>query len=392
MTSYDVAVVGLGTMGSFACCELARRGLRVVGLDRFSPPHDRGSHSGGTRVFRMAYAENPSYVPLARHAGMLWGQYAIEAEVPLLHRCGMLSIGEPDSALLRGTRKSSEEHGLSTTTYASQEIRKLFPAIHPSADHIGIFEPEAGWIDVNAAIEATRRLSKLAGATLLDGCPVLDITNRISHFEIVTPSQTIAAERVVVTAGAWCGQLLSKLGEPLDLPLQVVRKVVLWVNPLEPEQFTPQRLPIFAFAERFFYGFPTVFGPDVKIAVHWEPGQTVADPTLGTDMPTRDEAIPALKQAAKYLPALAGPLPSAFARVTQLKTCLYTMTPDEHFVIDRHPEWQNLVFAAGFSGHGFKFAPVVGEALADMVTLGETSLPIGFLRVGAGRFPFHDSY
>jgi monomeric sarcosine oxidase len=379
--SYDVAVVGLGTMGSFACCELARRGLRVVGLDRFSPPHDRGSHSGGTRVFRIAYAEHPDYVPLARHAGMLWEQYATAEGVPLLHRCGLLSIGEPDSALLRGTRKSSEEHGLSTTAYTSQEIRKLFPAIHPSAEQIGIFEPEAGWIDVNAAIEVARRLSKLAGATLLDDSPALDIVNRTSHFEIVTPSQSITAERVAVTAGAWCGQLLSQLG----LPLRVVRKVVLWVNPLEPEQFTPQRLPIFAFAERFFYGFPTVCGPDVKIAVHWEPGQTVADPTLPVEAPTMEEASPVLELAAKYLPALAGPLPSAFARVTQIKTCLYTMTPDEHFLIDRHPEWRNLVFAAGFSGHGFKFAPVVGEALADMITLGETSLPIGFLRIG-GRF------
>lgn len=378
MTSYDVAVVGLGTMGSFTCCELAQRGLHVVGLDRFSPPHDRGSHSGGTRVFRIAYAEHPSYVPLARHAGALWDQYAMAAGVPLLHRCGMLSVGEPDSALIAGTRKSSEEHDLSTTTYTSDEIRKLFPAIHPSAEQIGMFEPAAGWIDVNAAIEAAQRLSKLAGATLLDDCPVLNIVRRDGHFEIVTASQTIAAERVVVTAGAWCGQLLSQLG----LPLRVVRKVVLWVNPLEPEQFTPQRLPIFAFAERFFYGFPAVLGPDVKIAVHWEAGQMVADPTLPLDPPTMEEATPALELAAKYLPALAGPLPSAFARVTQLKTCLYTMSPDEHFIIDRHPEWQNLVYAAGFSGHGFKFAPAVGEALANMITLGETSLPMDFFCIG----------
>jgi monomeric sarcosine oxidase len=379
LNSYDVAVVGLGSMGSFACCELARRGLRVVGLDRFSPPHDRGSHSGGTRVFRIAYAEHPSYVPLARHAGVLWDQYAMAAGVPLLHRCGMLSVGDPASALIAGIRKSSEEHDLSTTTYTPQEIRKLFPAIHPAEDHIGIFEPAAGWIDVNAAIQAARRISEFAGATLLDDCPVLNIVKRDSHFEIVTPSKTIAAEQVVVTAGAWCGQLLSGLG----LPLRVVRKIVLWVNPLEPEQFTSRVLPIFAFAERFFYGFPAVCGPDVKLAVHWEPGQTVADPTLPVDKPTMEEASPVLELAAKYLPALAGPLPSALTRVTQLKTCLYTMSPDEHFIVDRHPEWGNLVFAAGFSGHGFKFAPAIGQALADMISLGETSLPVDFLRVNS---------
>ncbi len=379
MISYDVAVIGLGTMGSFTCCELAQRGVRVVGLDRFSPPHDRGSHSGGTRVFRIAYAEHPSYVPLALDAGTLWDQYALAAGVRLLHRCGMLSIGDPASALIQGIRKSAEQYGLSTTAYAEAEIRKFFPAIHPPAGHIGIFESAAGWIDVNAAIQAAQRMSSLAGATLLDNCPVLNIVNRISHFEIVTPSQTIAAQRVVVTAGAWCGQLLSQLG----LPLRVVRKVLLWARPLDPEQFSPRLLPIFAFAERFFYGFPTVSGPDVKMAIHWEAGQAVADPTLPIDPPTMDEATPVLEMAAKYLPALCGPLPSAFTRVTQLKTCLYTMSSDEHFIIDRHPEWENLVFAAGFSGHGFKFAPLVGKALADLITLGETSAPIGFLRVGA---------
>jgi sarcosine oxidase len=366
-------------MGSFACCELARRGVRVVGLDRFSPPHDRGSHSGGTRVFRIAYAEHPDYVPLARHAGMLWDQYGMAAGAPLLHRCGMLSVGDPASALIEGTRKSSEQYGLSTNTYAPSEIRELFPAIQAADGHIGIFEPSAGWIDVNAAIQVALDISRQAGATLLDDSPALDIVNRHSHFEIATPSRTIAAQKIVVTAGAWCGQLLSELG----LPLRVVRKVVLWVNPLEPEQFTPRRLPIFAFAERFFYGFPAVCGPDVKMAIHWEPGQAVADPTLPTDPPSMEEAAPVLELAAKYLPALAGPLPSAIARVTQLQTCLYTMSPDEHFIIDRHPEWRNLIFAAGFSGHGFKFAPAVGEALADMITLGETSLPTGFLRVGA---------
>src|SRR5208283_5222886 len=152
-------------MGSYACCELARRGLSVVGLDRFSPPHDRGSHSGDTRVFRIAYAEHPDYVPLAQRAGVLWDRYAEEAGTPLLHRCGMLSVGPPDSDLIEGITRSSKLHGIAANQYTAEEVRRLFPAVEPPEDHVGIFEPSAGWIDVNAAIGTAHRLSQLAGAT-----------------------------------------------------------------------------------------------------------------------------------------------------------------------------------------------------------------------------------
>ena len=379
MSSYDVAVVGLGTMGSYTCCELARRGLTVVGLDRFSPPHNRGSHSGATRVFRIAYAEHPSYVPLAQRAGVLWDRYAEEAGVPLLHRCGMLSIGSPDSALIQGVEKSSALYGIAATKHTSEEVRRMFPVIEPSRDHVGLFEPSAGWIDVQAAIETAQRFSQQAGATLLTDSPVLNVVSRANHFTLTVSDDEIMAQKVVVTAGPWSGQLLSQLG----LPLHVERRVVVWVNPLIADRFTPDVLPIFAFAERFFYGFPSIGGQGVKMATHWERGHAVDDPTSLLADATFEEAEPVLEMASRFLPSLAGPLPGALDRVAALKTCLYTMSPDEHFIIDRHPQWENLVFATGFSGHGFKFAPVIGEALADLAMFGTSPLPVDFLRVGS---------
>lgn len=366
-------------MGSYACCELARRGLGVVGLDRFSPPHDRGSHSGATRVFRIAYAEHPDYVPLAQRAGMLWDRYADEAGIRLLHRCGMLSVGPLNSAMIQGIEKSSALHGIAASKHTAEEVRRLFPVIEPPGDQVGIFEPSAGWIDVDAAIETAQSFSQQAGATLLTDSPVLNVEKRGGHFAITTPQGELTAHKVVVTAGAWSSQLLSGMG----LPLHVERKVLLWVNPLAPERFTPDVLPIFVFAERFFYGFPSIGGHGVKMAIHWEEGHTVDDPTAPVADATLGDAEPVLEMASRFLPALAGPLPGALNRVSALKTCLYTMTPDEHFIIDRHPEWENLVFATGFSGHGFKFAPVVGEALADLVMSGKSPLPVDFLRVGS---------
>ena len=372
-------MIGLGTMGSFACCELARRGLKVAGIDRFSPPHDRGSHSGATRVFRIAYAEHPDYVPLAQRAGMLWDRYAEEAGVPLLHRCGLLSVGPPDSALIQGIEKSSTLHGIAATKHTAEEVRRLFPVIEPPEDQAGIFEPSAGWVDVDAAIATAQRFSQRADATLLTDCPVLHVEKQGSHFAITTQGGEITAQRVVVTAGAWSSQLLSRLG----LPLRVERKVLLWVNPRAPERFTPDVLPIFAFAERFFYGFPSIGGRGVKMAIHWEKGHTVDDPTAPVAEATLEDAEPVLEMASRFLPALAGALPGALDRISALKTCLYTTTPDEHFIIDRHPEWENLTFAAGFSGHGFKFAPVVAEALADLAMFGKSTLPVDFLRAGS---------
>jgi sarcosine oxidase len=381
--TFDVAVIGTGTMGSFAVCELARRGLRVVGFDRFKPPHGRGSHSGDTRVFRMAYAEHPDYVPLALRASALWDEYSELVGTQLLLRCGMLSMGPHEGSLIRGILESAAIHRLEIIEYTAAEVRRRFPAFDVDDPNVGLFEPKAGWIDANAAIETTLRLAEGFGAKLRLDSPAERWVRNNDHFEVVSPSGTVLAERLVITVGAWSGQILQGLG----LPLRVQRRVMTWVDPVEPALFRPGIFPVFAYGEEFLYGFPAIGNEGVKLAVHRNSGQAVLDPSLPATEATFDDAAEPLAVAAKVLPRLAGPLPQALQRVKQMKTCLYVISHDEHFLVDRHPEWQNLVFAAGFSGHGFKFAPVIGEILADLATIGTTKLPIGFLRADRLKRP-----
>jgi sarcosine oxidase len=375
--SYDVAVIGAGTMGSFACCELARRGLQVIGFDQFVPPHGRGSHSGDTRVFRIAYAEHPDYVPLALRASELWDEYSQASKTQLLTRSGMLSIGAPDGSFVRGILNSAAIHKLEASQYTPAEIRRTFPAFAVDEGDVGVFEPTAGWLDANASIATALNLAKGYGATLRLDEPVLRWSHVGSHFEVTSSTGTFSAERLVITAGAWTTQLLRDLG----LPLQVQRKILTWVDPINPALFQPGTFPVFAFGEEFLYGFPAIGDAGVKLAVHLKPGQTVLNPSEPVREATSDDAVESLAIAARLFPQLAGPLPQALQRVRQMKTCLYTMSPDEHFFVDRHPELPGLVFAAGFSGHGFKFAPAIGESLADLATSGTTKAPLGFLSI-----------
>jgi sarcosine oxidase len=372
---FDAAVLGLGTMGTFACLELARRGLSVIGLDQFSPPHDRGSHTGETRVFRTSYAEHPDYVPLAQRAGLLWDRLGEEAGTTLLHRTGMLSVGLPDSPLISGTRASSAVHGLNVQELSREEISSRFPAFDVPPGWQGIFEPQAGWVNVDVALRFGLEQASRRGADVRVDTRVEYWEPQADEFAIRMSTGTYLAKRVIVTAGAWAGQLLADL----KLPLKVVRKLLVWVDPLRLEYFNPDRFPIFASASNFFYGIPNVDGSGVKLSIHWGEGDRAAAVDTRQPEATREEIAPILEAAASLLPALAGTLPGAFDRVLRSKTCLYTMTPDEHFVIDRHPRYENVILAAGFSGHGFKFAPAIGEVLADLALQNEPKVPVGFL-------------
>lgn len=370
---YDAAVLGLGAMGAFACLELARRGLSVIGLDQFTPPHDRGSHSGDTRVFRVVYAEHPEYVPLAQRAGQLWDRLGEEAGTVFLHRTGMINLGPEDSPLIAGIQSSAAKYGLKIEELPEEEIRLRFPAFHPEPGSKALFEPGAGWVDVNGCLRFALDRAAHAGAELRMEARVESCRRDGEDFVISTTSGTIVARRLIVAAGAWSGRMLASL----DLPLKVLRKVLVWVKPLHPSLFEPGVFPVFASAEEFFYGFPNIQEEGVKLAIHWSRELT---PPTDIDVPQPEVEIteiqPVLEKAAQLLPSLAGPLPGALDRVIRAKTCLYTMTPDEHFIIDRHPHWENVYIAAGFSGHGFKFAPAIGEILAGLVLDGKASLPI----------------
>ncbi len=378
MQTVDVAVLGLGTMGSFACLELARRGLRVAGFDRFAPPHDRGSHSGDTRVFRVAYAEHPDYVPLAQRAGELWDTFGREFGTPLLTRCGMLSVGPASCDLISGIRRSAELHQLRIELLSREEIRRRFPVFAPPEEFVGIVEPTAGWVDVNAAIREALNAARDQGALIIPNTAPGGWKERGGRVVIETATESFEAGGLVIAAGAWSAALLRDLA----LPLTVQRKVLAWIDPIDPEPFAPGRFPVFAVADRFFYGFPNIGGHGVKLAIHWDDGQRLRDASDPIAEPGESDLLPILRMASEYLPGLAGAAPDSLSRVVRAKTCLYTMTPDEHFIIDRYPGARNVWFATGFSGHCFKFAPAIGAALADLATEGRTALPVDFLRIG----------
>jgi len=378
MQTFDAVVLGLGTMGSFTCLELAARGLRVAGFDAFSPPHAKGSHSGDTRVFRVAYAEHPDYVPLAQRAGKLWEHYAKEFGKPLLTLSGMLNIGRPGSDLIAGIHRSALAHHLTVEELSLDEIHRRYPAFAPPEGSVGIFEHTAGWLDVPASIEGALKAAGARGASIFPDSPVAGWTARGGRILLETPRGTIETAGLVITAGARAGALL----DDLQLPLTIRRKTLTWIDPRQPEKFSPDVFPVFAIADDFFYGFPDIAGQGVKLAIHWEKKNISADPFGYVPPAGEDDFTPVIRMANRYLPGLTDPLPEGLLRVRRGATCLYTMTPDEHFILDRHPEFENVWIAAGFSGHGFKFAPTIAEALAQLCTQGKTDLPVEFLRIG----------
>jgi glycine/D-amino acid oxidase-like deaminating enzyme len=361
---YDAAIIGMGTMGSFAAVELARRGFSVVGFDQFAPPHGRGSHSGGTRVYRIAYPEGAGYVQLAQRAGELWDRAAEQLGTQLLHRVGMLSMGPPDQAFIREIEESASSNRLSMETLSAAEVYRRYPAFEIPEDYAGMFDAQAA-----------------LGVECLFDQPVKGWDASATEVRVHLQNETVTAASLIITAGAWTGNLL----HDLHLPLAVKRKVIGWFDPLVPELFA--RVPVFTFPENAIYGFPSVPGLGVKMAEHI--GGTYlphADSPVSAPGPADLDPISGI--AAQYMPKLAGTYSEARSRLQRSATCLYTMTPDEDFIVDHHPDFRNVVFATGFSGHGFKFAPLIAVALADLVLEGETSLPIGFLSLGRLLPPF----
>jgi monomeric sarcosine oxidase len=377
---YDVAIIGLGAMGSFAAVELARRGFSVVGFDQFTPPHGRGSHSGSTRVYRIAYPEGTGYVQLAQRAGALWDQAAEQLGTQLLHRTGMLYMGVPGQPFIREIEESASSNRLHIETLSADEVHFRYPAFELEDEYIGLFDAQAGWIDVDASITSSLARAQALGVECVFDQPVQRWDASASEVRVHLQNATITAAKLIVTAGAWTGSLLREL----RLPLAVKRKVIAWFDPLAPELFAADRIPVFTFAENLIYGFPSVPGVGVKMAEH-EGGSYLPDADSPVSPPSRADLDPIAAMAAKYMPRLAGGYPESRSRLVRSTTCLYTVTPDENFIVDHHPKFNNVVFAAGFSGHGFKFAPLIAVALADLVEQGKTSLLIDFLSLG--RFP-----
>jgi monomeric sarcosine oxidase len=364
MEHYPVIVVGGGTMGSGAAWALGKRGIRALVLEQFQHVHTFGSHSGKIRIIRQAYAESPEYVPLVQRADALWTALESETGRQVLHRTGGLDMAAPGFSQARKARASAQKFGLSHEWLDGREIRSRWPAWTVGDDWEACYSTDTGFLLVEPALESLMAAATRLGVTLRDREPVREWRADGSGVWVRTDRETYTADRLIVTAGAWSGQLLASLG----LPLTVLRKVVWWFEVEDPSLYTLGKFPIFIAETETgsIYGFPMYVGSGLRIANHSGGERTSPD---GVDRTVREtETSDVLPFARRYLRGVTD-------RVVDSAVCLYTMSPDEHFVVDRHPEWPRVVLGAGFSGHGFKFATAIGEILASLA-LDPSSQPL----------------
>lgn len=366
---WDSIVIGLGGMGSAAALELARRGQRVLGFEQHHAAHDRGSSHGESRIIRQCYFEHPDYVPLLLRAYDGWHRLEQEVARQLYFPVGLLISGPAGGEAVSGARLAAGQHSLELEELSLAEAARRFPIFDLPADHAAVFEPNAGYLLVDDCVRAQWAAARAAGADLRETEPVRSWSAEGDHVVVRTDRAEYRAERLVIAAGAWAGQVLADL----KLPLTVARKVAAWFPAPAAQAGHESRMPTFYIEqpEGAFYGFPSLDGQTIKVAEH-----TGAEPVSDPAAVNRTVAPADLVRIEAFLRQT---LPSVSTAVDRSSVCLYTLSPDHHFLIDRHPAHPQVVFAAGFSGHGFKFCPVVGEALADLALEGRTDLPIGFL-------------
>jgi len=365
MATHDVIVMGLGGMGSATAYQLAQRGARVLGLDQFGPAHDQGSSHGRTRVIRQAYYEGPDYVPLLFRAYDLWHALELEAGVTLLTKTGALHLGAPNSAAVAGATLSARTHRIPHEMLTPDEIRKRFPVLRPQPDQVALLEYEAGILPPERCVATYLELAKRRGADLHFDERIESWSASPSGVSVRTGRGTYEGGRLVITAGPWTAQVLEDLG----LPLEVTRAVVYWFEPrAHRDEF--KKIPVYLWEDHGTnaYGFPYLDGQGLKCGFHHAHYEVTTPQTIRREV-GEDEKTRMRAHLAKLMPDAAGD-------VVSVSTCMYTNTPDYHFIIDRHPVHDRVVFACGFSGHGFKFASVVGEVLADLALQGHTAQPI----------------
>lgn len=363
-----VIVVGLGAIGSAAAFHLARRGVRIIGMDAFGPVHDRGSSHGESRIIRQAYFEGAGYVPLVLRAYQLWRELELLTNERLLETTAGVMIGAPDGEVVAGSLRSAQQWGIPHRLLTASEVVREFPALHPGPAQVGLVELEAGVLAPESSVLAHLRQAADRGAELHFGEKLLGWEASDSGVVVRSDCRRYRADRLVLAVGAWSDQLL----QLPNLKLQVERQVMVWFAPDEIGPFTPPLGPVYLFEAAdggLFYGVPTRDGRTAKAARHYGGEFTTAErvrrEVTEVDIQVvRDglrETVPLLAQA----------------RLARSATCLYTNSLDKHFVVGVHPNFPAVSIAAGFSGHGFKFAPVLGEALADLVQNGSTVHPIG---------------
>lgn len=373
----EIVVLGTGGVGSACLFQLARRGVSALGIDAFPPGHSRGSSHGDTRIIRQAYFEHPSYVPLIQRAYGHWRDLESDSGHTLMELCGLALAGPPNGDAIRGSRLSAGIHQVDLRNLSTREAEDRLPGFQIPDGLDVVFEPEAGFLHVEDAVRSHVDRAVAMGARLALGEKVKAWSSNGRTVTLKTDSGEIEADSLVVTAGAWTSQILADLD---DAPtIKILRKVLMW-HPVRTRNYSIEHggcAFLFEIPGGTFYGLPCIDGKTLKLAEHTG-GEVVSDP----DQPDRTLRESDVAPIASFIDAVMPDLDRTPVRHT---VCMYSMSPDSHFILDRHPRHPNVVIGAGFSGHGFKFTPTIGEALTDLVLNGSTELPIDFLSLDRFR-------
>jgi len=365
---YDVAVAGLGAAGSATLYHLAKRGLRVIGFDTHTPPHPHGSSYGESRMIREAYYEDPGYVPLLRRAYTLWHDLAAEAHRELIVETGGVFAGPPDGELIRGAIESARAHGIPIDVMNRHERASLFPWLSIPGSMAALTEPRAGFLRPEACIEAHLRGAEAYGAVVRNEEGISNWDASGSGVKIETPAGTVHAQSIVVCMGAWMTSLLSLF----DIRATVTRQTLHWFDAAPDRPHYPDRVYAIEIARgRLLYGFPDI-GTGLKAAIHY--GGVPTDPNSVDRTLGEEDTRPLEFALSSYLPGVMG-------RHARGSVCMYTNTPDLHFVIDRHPHHDNVTIVSACSGHGFKLTSAIGEAVAQWMVDGKPEIDLSLFSI-----------
>lgn len=380
-TLYDAIVLGVGSMGSATCYYLARQGYTVLGLEQFDIPHELGSHAGQSRIIRKAYFEHPDYVPLLERAYQNWKSLEAETGAQLYFKTGLLYFGKPEHALIKGLRESATKYSIRVDDLSEQEQGRQFPQFRIPSGYDRLIEPDAGFVVPERSVLLYTQRAMQSGATIRTKEKTLEWKKSGSTITVKTTKGTYECKKLIITAGPWA----SKMVPNLSRNLKVTRQMVAWVKPKNWSTFELGTFPCWTIADHeksgIYYGFPILpvdkFGGPIGLKLAHHVHGTVSDPDSINRTPTQQDEASLIYALNKFMP-------EGYESTHMMKTCMYTNTPDENFILDFVPGYQDVVVATGFSGHGFKFASVVGEIMTDLAMKGSTTQPIGFLN--AKRF------
>jgi sarcosine oxidase len=371
MNRFDVIVAGIGGMGSAICASLARQGKRVLGLERFDIPHAMGSSHGVNRIIRLAYYEDPSYVPLLRRAYELWRELEAGFGEQLLFITGSIDASDRDGELLRDSLRSCELYDLPYELFTGEELRERFPAYQLPATHLALLQPDGGFLASERCIVAFVVAAIEAGARIQAREAIKSWETTPAGVRVETDRAVYEADQLVISAGAWDGKLIPELAGLA----KAERQVLAWLQPEQPELFRPDQFPVFNLTvdEGRYYGFPIFSVPGLKVGRYHHLSEQIDPDEAMREPDAADEQV--LREfVATYFPLGNGP-------TMAMKTCMFTNTPDEHFIIDVHPDAGNVFVVSPCSGHGFKFCSVVGEIVADLAIRGATNHEISLFKL-----------